>query len=154
MLSKSPRGQWVNSWGVAVSDEISLFFNVIVWFLKMCLKSLMAKNKFKKWSSTSITMPDYVPALLGTKQSARIAATKFVSRLCRHFNTLSPGRCGSNFKVYCSNSLYITEAGALAVKLLSCESNRTSQLRIQHWLANGLVPDGTKPYHEPMLIQI
>ena len=48
-------------------------------------------------------------------------------------NPLHTGRCGSNFKIWYSNSLDMIIAWALTVKLLSCEYRRTSRTRSQHW---------------------
>ena len=45
----------------------------------------------------------------------------------------------------------MTEAWALAVKTLSGECHRTSQIRSQHWFKYGLLPLGNRPLTEPIL---
>ena len=78
-----------------------------------------------------------------------------LGRIWSKFNSLAPERCGSNFRIWFSNSSYRIVTWALAVKLLWCECQRMS-----FWWAvsigsgNGLVPPGNKPLPQPMWIQI
>ena len=54
-------------------------------------------------------------------------------RVSGSFNSVVPGRCGSNFECMLWKSLYTTLARALTVKLLEGECQRTSLMISQHW---------------------
>ena len=70
-----------------------------------------------------------------------------------HINSLAPGKCGDNFKGVISELIWIKFMSTCEITLSWMPQN-TLDDKVNIGSGNGLVPFGTKPLPETMLIQI